>query len=340
MNAIENHQLVAPHNPVLLPEVLGALCPDGGGVFVDGTFGAGGYSRGLLEQADCQVFGIDRDPNTYGAGAVLAKEFDGRFQLLEGCFADMQKLLEEVGVSSVDGVTLDIGVSSMQLDQAERGFSFMADGPLDMRMSQRGVSAADVVNEFALNDLKRIFKVYGEEKRAHSIAAAIGRARTEQAFSRTGELARLIEKVIGVRPGPRKSIHPATRIFQALRIFVNGELDELVRGLAAAERVLKPGGRLAVVSFHSLEDRIVKRFLKKRTGSLPNPSRHAPEVQNRAAASFVEIARGGITASAEEIDQNPRARSARLRVAERTTAQAIALDDKELAQGRLEGLSC
>ena len=340
MSAIENHQFEGPHNPVLLSEVLDALRPFDGGVFVDGTFGAGGYSRGVLERAECQVFGIDRDPNTHEAGAALAKAFGGRFQLLEGCFADMESLLDVVGVSSVDGVMLDIGVSSMQLDQAERGFSFMSDGPLDMRMSQSGISAADVVNEFELKDLKRIFRVYGEEKRAHSIAAAIGRARTEQPFTRTGELARLIEKVIGMPPGPRKSIHPATRSFQALRIFVNGELDELVRGLAAAERILKPGGRLAVVSFHSLEDRIVKRFLKKRTGSLPNPSRHAPAAQNLHAPSLVDIARGGIIAGDDEIDLNPRARSARLRVAERTDAEAMPLDKKELAQGRLEGLSC
>ena len=325
--------------PVLLGPVMAALCPQDGGIYVDGTFGAGGYSRAILEAANCRVFGIDRDPAAAADGAKMAAEFAPRFQLLEGKFSDMEELLAGVDIDGVDGVTLDIGVSSMQLDQAERGFSFMKNGPLDMRMSQSGLSAADVVNHFEAADLRRIIKIYGEEKRAHAIAAAICRERVEAPFSTTAELSKLIEKVIGLPPGPRKSIHPATRTFQALRIFVNGELDELVRGLAAAERILKPGGRLAVVSFHSLEDRIVKKFLKRRTGSLPNPSRHAPMAMVADAASFKELVRGGETADEAEIARNPRARSARLRSAVRTDAPAMELEDRELAQGFITGVS-
>lgn len=364
MAVVDEINAEMPHLPVLLAPVLAALCPQDGGVYVDGTFGAGGYSRAILKTANCTVIGIDRDPAASAAGSELTEEFNNSeksnkernstFLLLEGCFSDMENLLEQAVIEGgsgdepsgesgssgtlVDGVTLDIGVSSMQIDQAERGFSFMRDGPLDMRMSQAGLSAADVVNTFEPAALKRIIKIYGEEKRAHSIAAAICRVREDKPFSTTGELARLIEKTIGVPPGPRKSIHPATRTFQALRIFVNGELDELVRGLAAAERILKPGGRLAVVSFHSLEDRIVKRFLKRRTGSLPNPSRHAPMALEGDAASFKELVRGGETADEKEISGNPRARSARLRSAIRTDAPAMALEDKELAQGQIVGL--
>jgi len=333
------------HTPVMLEQVLAALCPVDGGIYVDGTFGAGGYSRAILQSAACSVIGIDRDPAARADGEKLASQFnddngDLRFQLLEGQYSNMETLLAEAGLagSGVDGVTLDIGVSSMQLDQASRGFSFMKDGPLDMRMSQSGLSAGDVVNTFSASQLKRIIKIYGEEKRAYAIAAAICRVREETPFSTTGELSRLIEKVIGIPPGPRKGIHPATRTFQALRIFVNGELDELVRGLAGAERILKPGGRLAVVSFHSLEDRIVKKFLKRRTGSLPNPSRHAPMAAHGPAASFKELVRGGEVAGDDEIAKNPRARSARLRSAIRTQAPVMVLEDDELAQGVIAGI--
>ena len=335
------------HTPVLLPQVLAALCPVDGGIYVDGTFGAGGYSRAILQAAQCKVIGIDRDPAARQAGDDLARtvnaDGDLRFQLMEGQYSDMEALVAASDVTSndssgVDGVTLDIGVSSMQLDQAVRGFSFMKDGPLDMRMSQSGLSAADVVNTFSASQLKRIIKIYGEEKRAYAIAAAICRVREDTPFTTTAELAKLIEKVIGMPPGPRKSIHPATRTFQALRIFVNSELDELVRGLAAAERILKPGGRLAVVTFHSLEDRIVKKFLKRRTGSLPNPSRHAPMAVGGVAASFKELVRGGEVAGEDEIASNPRARSARLRSAVRSKAPAMALDEDELAQGVIAGI--
>ncbi len=343
MTGFDQKTADVPHTPVLLGPVLAALSPVDGGIYVDGTFGAGGYSRAILEAADCQVFGIDRDPGAGVDGAQLAVEFSPRFQLLEGRFSHMEELLAKVDIESVDGVTLDIGVSSMQLDQAERGFSFMKNGPLDMRMSQSGLSAADVVNNFEPAQLKRIIKIYGDEKRAHAIAAAICRTREDAPISTTGELSKLIEKVIGVPPGHRKgsgkSIHPATRTFQALRIFVNGELDELVRGLAAAEKILKPDGRLAVVSFHSLEDRIVKRFLKRRTGSLPNPSRHAPMVQGGEKASFKELVRGGEVAGADEISSNPRARSARLRSAVRTDGPAMTLEDMELAQGQIVGVN-
>lgn len=338
MTAFDQKTDDVPHKPVLLAKVLDALAPRDGAVYVDGTFGAGGYTKAILEAADCKVIAIDRDPNAIADGAELVAQYDGRLMLLAGQFSAMDELLAQAGVGSVDGVTLDIGVSSMQLDQAERGFSFMRDGPLDMRMSQSGLSAADVVNTFAVNDLKRIFKIYGEEKKAHVVAGAIGRAREVEPFTTTGQLSRLIENVIWVKPGPGKTIHPATRTFQALRIFVNGELDELVRGLSAAEKVLAVDGRLAVVSFHSLEDRILKRFLKRRAGGEGNPSRHAPIATNIKPPSFKELKRGGLTADENEIKQNPRARSARLRGAIRLDAEMWPLDKKELAQGEIEGI--
>ena len=338
MTSLSQHINEAPHKPVLLNKVLDALAPRDGAVYVDGTFGAGGYTKAILEAADCQVIAIDRDPNAIADGADLVAQYDGRLTLLAGQFSQMDDLLAQIDVERVDGVTLDIGVSSMQLDQAERGFSFMRDGPLDMRMSQSGLSAADVVNTFAINDLKRIFKIYGEEKKAFSIAGAIGRARDIEPFTTTAQLSKLIEKVVGVKPGPRKTIHPATRTFQALRIFVNGELDELVRGLSAAEKILAPQGRLAVVSFHSLEDRILKRFLKRRSGGQGNPSRHAPIAVDVKPPSFKEIKRGGLTADEHEIEENPRARSARLRAAVRLDAPSWELERKELAQGEIEGI--
>ena len=307
----------APHIPVLLNEVVTALAPQVGEVMVDGTFGAGGYSRALLEAADCAVIAIDRDPDTKTHADGLSAEYGSRFSYLSGCFGDMQDLL----AAPVDGVTLDLGVSSMQLDEAARGFSFMRDGPLDMRMSQVGLSAADLLNEAAPELLSDIIAVYGEERRARAIAKAIIARRESKPMARTGDL---VDAVCSVLGAPRfGKAHPATRTFQALRIYLNDELGELMRGLQAAEQVLKPGGRLAVVTFHSLEDRMVKQFLAPRTGRSGRPSRHLPDV-DMARPSFADVAKRNLKAGAAEIDANPRARSARLRVALRTDAPAFA----------------
>ena len=308
-----------PHIPVMLAEVIDVLSPKDGALYVDGTFGAGGYSRALLEAADCAVLGIDRDPTAIEAGRAMEEEFGGRLTLLQGRFGDMKELLEEHGVREVDGIALDVGVSSMQLDRAERGFSFMADGPLDMRMSAEGLSAADVVNKASASDLRRIIGIYGEEKQAGRVADAIVKARADKAFSRTGELANVIEKTVHVKPGARR-IHPATRTFQGLRIFVNDELGELARALMASEHLLKPSGRLAVVSFHSLEDRLVKRFFAERSGRTGGGSRHAPERPDGPTPTFDLITRKVSRPDADEAEDNPRARSARLRAAMRTTA--------------------
>lgn len=328
------------HRPVLLDEVVAMLRPRDGGIYVDGTFGAGGCSRAILDAADCVVYAIDRDPDAISGGAAMAAEFDGRLTLIEGRFADMRALLAGLNVAAVDGVVLDVGVSSMQVDEAARGFSFIKDGPLDMRMEQSGPSAADVINALPEAQLKRIIAVLGEEKRARSIAKAIASRRAEQEFTRTSELANLIEKTIGKRPGDR--IHPATRTFQALRIFVNGELEQLVQGLSAAENLLAPEGRLLVVSFHSLEDRIVKRFFSERTGKTPRPSRHAPPAAEGPAASFLDLTRGGIVPGPAEVNINPRARSARLRAGERTEHAALAFDPANPGLGvpKLESVAC
>lgn len=310
------------HVPVLLQPVLDVMQPSAGDVIVDGTFGAGGYTRALLDTPDVRVIAIDRDPSAIVGGQALVAQSAGRLELVEGRFSDMEAIVARAGLAGVNGVVLDVGVSSMQLDEAARGFSFMRDGPLDMRMAQDGTSAADVVNSFEERDLRHIIGVLGEEKRAYSIAKAIVARRASEPFTGTLDLAGVIEHTIGRPPkfkGP--SIHPATRTFQALRIFVNAELKELVEALAAAERLLAPGGRLAVVSFHSLEDRIVKRFLQERTGRAPRASRHAPSVEAQA-PSFEDIARGGIVADEAETSLNPRARSARLRAGRRTAAPA------------------
>lgn len=309
----------ARHIPVLCEEVIAALAPRAGEVFVDGTFGAGGYARALLAAAPCQVFGLDRDPEAIAAGAALAAESGGRLVLIEGRFSQMDALLAARGVSRADGVALDLGVSSMQLDEAERGFSIQRDGPLDMRMEKRGPSAADLVNERSEAELADIIWRYGEERRARAVARAIVAARARKPIERTGELADIVARAVGRTPG----VHPATRTFQALRIAVNDELGELAGGLAAAERLLAPGGRLAVVSFHSLEDREVKRFLLARCGLEPSASRHLPPARrNRRAPSFRLLFRGARAPSAAEIARNPRARSARLRAAVRTDAPA------------------
>ena len=310
------------HVPVLLAEVLSHLAPAAGSVIIDGTFGLGGYSRAILD-AGASVIGIDRDPNAIADGQALVSDYDGRLQLVHGRFGDLDEIAAGQGHETVDGVVLDIGVSSMQLDEAERGFSFRFDGPLDMRMSQEGPSAADVVNTMEARDLARIISVLGEERRAGAVARAITQDRVAKPYLRTSELAGLVERVVGKKP--TDPIHPATRTFQALRIYVNQELDELGRALAAAERVLKPGGRLVIVSFHSLEDRIVKRFLAERSEVRAGGSRHLPE-RTLAAPTFTLMSKGPVVAGHEETSRNPRARSAKLRAGIRTEAPSRPFD--------------
>jgi 16S rRNA (cytosine1402-N4)-methyltransferase len=300
-----------PHTPVLLPEVLDALQPAPDKTIIDGTFGAGGYTRGILGRG-ARVIAFDRDPTAKGFAEGLPAD---RFRFEQARFSEMAEI---VGEAAVDGVALDLGVSSMQLDEAERGFSFMRDGPLDMRMGDAGQTAADLVNTADPKELARILFVYGEERQSRRVAAAIARRRAEQPFSRTLELAEFIEKALGGRRGAK--VHPATRSFQGLRIAVNEELSELEAGLVAAEQVLKPDGRLAVVTFHSLEDRIVKTFLTLRAGRTPAGSRHAPPREVTARPSFELIFNGAHAPSDEEVAANPRARSAKLRAAIRTSA--------------------
>jgi 16S rRNA (cytosine1402-N4)-methyltransferase len=305
-----------PHVPVLCDAVVSALAPKAGGRYVDGTFGAGGYSAAILGAADCKVWGIDQDPDALALGAPLAARFPGRLTLLAGNFGDMDRLLAAEGIEGVDGVALDLGVSSMQLDRAERGFSFRADGPLDMRMAQQGQSAADLVNRLDEDELADIIYRYGEERFSRRIAAAIVRGRP---FTRTAALADVVRRAI---PKKGDGIDPATRTFQALRIAVNDELGALSRGLSAAERLLAPGGRLAVVTFHSLEDRSVKSFLQKRAGKAPAGSRYRPAAAQQTPPSFRLLSGKPVVADADEIRLNPRARSAKLRTAERTNAPA------------------
>lgn len=312
------------HISVMLGEVLEALAPEKGERFIDGTFGAGGYARGLLNAAECEVLGIDRDPSAIQRGEAIAREYDGHLHMARGNFSDLDSLAEAADFAPVNGIALDLGVSSMQFDEAERGFSFSHDGPLDMRMggeAQGGATAADIVNETDMADLIRILKDYGEERRARAVAQAIEAARQHEPITRTKQLADIVERAIGSRGKPDR-IHPATRTFQALRIAVNDELGELRRGLLAAEKVLAAEGRLAVVSFHSLEDRMVKQFLTERSGSLPHASRHMPDVPQGPAPTFELLYRGARKPSEEEIARNPRARSARLRAARRTAAPA------------------
>lgn len=315
----------ARHVPVLLGEVVEAIAPRDGGVYVDGTFGAGGYARAILAAADCRVIGIDRDPDALEAGRAIAGEYGGRLRLVEGRFSELDRLAADEGVEAADGVALDIGVSSMQLDEAARGFSFTRDGPLDMRMGRTGPSAADIVNAMPEGDLARLIFVLGEERRSRAVARAIGRARAERPIATTRELAEIVARAVGPS---RDGRNPATRTFQALRIYVNGELAELAEGLGAAERILRVGGRLAVVSFHSLEDRIVKRFLAER-GREARPSRHMPDLP-ATPPTFRLLGRGAITPGEAEIAANPRARSARLRAAERTAAPARPVDARAL----------
>jgi 16S rRNA (cytosine1402-N4)-methyltransferase len=304
----------------MLAEVLAFLSPRAGGCYVDATFGAGGYALAILKAAECQVFGIDRDPAAVARAAALGR--GDVLQVLRGSFGDMEQLLTEAGAERIDGITFDLGMSSIQLDAAERGFSFRLEGPLDMRMDPgAGATAADIVNTLPEEDLADILYAYGEERAARRIARLIVQSRRQAPFVGTGQLADLVRSVVRKEAG---GIDPATRTFQALRIYVNDEMGELDRGLCAAERLLAGGGRLCVVAYHSLEDRKVKAFLRVRSGSLPRSSRHTPELlaggKAAPAPSFRLLHRGAVRPSVAEVAVNPRARSARLRAAERTAA--------------------
>jgi 16S rRNA (cytosine1402-N4)-methyltransferase len=315
------------HIPVLLSEVVSVLKPRDGEVFIDGTFGAGGYASAILDAAATRVVAIDQDPHARAAGQALVERYAPRLTLLDGRFGDLDTLAADAGHPSVDGVVLDIGVSSMQLDDADRGFSFMSDGPLDMRMSASGPSAADVIREAPEEVLADILYQLGEERRSRAVARAIGRARANAPVTTTRQLADLVQRTLGRPRGDDR--HPATRTFQALRIYVNDELGQLIDALAAAERCLKPGGRLAVVTFHSLEDRIVKRYLADAAGKTSAGSRHLPPAADAAAAPrFRIVNQRPLTPTDQEVDANPRARSARLRAAERTAAPAAPPSDE------------
>ena len=308
------------HTPVMLAEVMDSLSPRDGAIYVDATFGAGGYSKALLDAAVCTVWGIDRDPEAHSQSADLRKRYQGRLTVLNGRFGDMVPLLADVGVERIDGIALDLGVSSMQIDEAERGFSFRADGPLDMRMAQSGMTAAEAVNQLGEAELADIIYRYGEERLSRRIAKAIVEARKEIPITRTGQLAELVRRVVAKS---KDGIDPATRTFQALRIYVNDELGELERGLNAAEILLGPGGRLSVVSFHSLEDRQVKEFLRGRSADAPKPSRHLPpDTTPLQEPTFRLLRRRVVKPTEAETTLNPRARSARMRAAERTEAPA------------------
>jgi len=307
------------HVPVMLDEVLRALGPKADAIYVDGTFGAGGYTRAILEAADCRVVALDRDPAAIAGGQELVAKFVGRLKLVEGRFGVMSEHLASLGLEKVQGVVLDVGVSSMQLDEAERGFSFMREGPLDMRMSQAGQSAADVVNTYSPEMLAKVIFLFGEEPRSRAIAKTIVAQRIVSPIVTTIDLVKAVEKATGPQRAKDRT-HPATRTFQALRIYVNAELEELVDALHEAEKILDVGGRLVVVSFHSLEDRIVKRFLAMRSGKTPEVSRHMPGTIKQAQPSFELLFKGHLDPSEEEAEGNPRARSAKLRAASRTAA--------------------
>ncbi len=324
----------AGHIPVLLEAVLAALAPRDDAVYVDGTFGSGGYSEALLKAAHCRVFGIDRDPGAVRRGRALAERYGERLGILEGRFGDMAQLLASVNADPVAGIALDLGVSSTQLDTPERGFSFRFDGPLDMRMSGAGESAADLVATLSESDLAELIRALGEERFARRIARAITAARQRRPIQRTADLADIVRAVI---PQSEPGQDPATRTFQALRIAVNDELGELDRGLAAAEQLLAPGGRLAVVSFHSLEDRRVKEFLRRRSDLAPRASRHRPVGAASPAPSFTLLTRRAVKPSAAEIAHNPRARAARLRAASRTAAPPWPRNGERHLGGRQRG---
>jgi 16S rRNA (cytosine1402-N4)-methyltransferase len=305
------------HRPVMLREVLSCLAPKDGEIHLDGTFGAGGHTSAILEAANCRVLGLDRDQSAIAGGADLVEASGGRLVLAQERFGNLDAAARDLGFAPLDGVLLDLGVSSMQIDEAERGFSFRHDGPLDMRMGRDGPTAADIVNEWPEAALARVFATLGEERRARAVAHAIVQARPRGRIRRTGELADIIRRVVRGRPD---EIDPATRSFQALRLLVNEELQELARALLAAERALRPGGRLVVISFHSLEDRIVKTFLTARGRAAP-ASRHRPEAK-QVAPTFNLLTKKPLVPTAEEVAANPRARSAKLRAAVRTDAAA------------------
>jgi 16S rRNA (cytosine1402-N4)-methyltransferase len=309
----------ALHIPVLAPQVLELLAVRDGGIYLDGTFGAGGHTRRILDAAATQVIGIDRDQRAIALGADLVEAADGRLTLVQERFSALDRVARDLGHAAVDGVVLDLGVSSMQLDEPARGFSFRHDGPLDMRMDGSGPSAADVVRLASERDLAAIIATLGEERHARAVARAIAAARAASPIDTTARLADIVARVVRSRPG---DIHPATRTFQALRIFVNEELDELAAALAAAERILSPGGRLVVITFHSLEDRIVKTFLAARSKTTSG-SRHLPEAK-QPAPTFRLLVRRPIVPDAREVAANPRARSAKLRAAERSEAPPVA----------------
>lgn len=307
------------HIPVLGREAVGLLSPRDGGIYIDATFGAGGYSRAILDTAGTRIIGIDRDRSAIAGGFELVDRSGGRLTLVEDRFSNLAEICAAQGFAAVDGVVMDVGVSSMQLDEADRGFSFRIDGPLDMRMGQDGPTAAEVVAKGSETDLANIIYIFGEERHSRGVARAIVAARKEAPITTTKALADIVSKVVWSKPN---EIHPATRTFQALRIFVNEELDELHLALSAAEAVLKPGGRLVVVSFHSLEDRIVKNFMGERAKA-GGGSRHLPEIA-QVPPSFVILTKRPMTAGDAEVAGNPRARSAKLRAAERTAAPAHA----------------
>jgi 16S rRNA (cytosine1402-N4)-methyltransferase len=307
------------HAPVMLEEMLAALGPRDGGLYLDATFGAGGYSRAILAAAETRVIAIDRDPRARAAGEALRGAYPGRFTLAEARFGDLEGVLDTIGAGPLEGVVLDLGVSSMQLDEAARGFSFRAAGPLDMRMGGEGPSAAEAVAALTSAELESVFRVLGEEKRARRAAEAIVKAREAAPIADTARLAEIVAGAVGAGEG---RIHPATRVFQALRIYINDELAELERALHAAEARLALGGRLVVVAFHSLEDRLVKLFLRERSGLAPQGSRHRPVAATERAPSFRLLRAGALQPSEAEVEENPRARSAKLRAAIRTAAPA------------------
>lgn len=312
---------LARHIPVLSHPVLDYLAPGDGRIYIDGTFGAGGHAQAILNAAACEVIGLDRDRSAIAAGADQVEKAGGRLTLVQERFSELESAARSLGHTQVDGILLDLGVSSMQLDQAERGFSFRLEGPLDMRMGEGGPSAAELVAAATEQHLAAIIRTLGEERHARAVARAIVRARQRSPIRTTTELADIVAHTVRSRPG---DIHPATRTFQALRMFINGELEEIAAALTAAERIIRPQGRLVVISFHSLEDRLVKSFLAARS-KMPSISRHAPEAAP-IALSFRVLTKRPVTAEAAEVAANPRARSAKLRAAERTEAPASRAD--------------